>query len=146
MVGKYMGPEENEVPANTMIPNEDIVAREQTWYGEYSLPADVYVVKEGTSVGNVGLMERLNENNPMFLKDGYIIVNFDIETIRNGNLNKPYLQYINAELMNQWSDMEGYSHSFTDDYGHTFNLLDGDVVFYHGDADSSDDYEASVIH
>lgn len=31
--------------------------------------------------------------------------------------------------MNQWSDMEGYQHSFVDPYGYTFNLLDGDVIF-----------------
>ena len=140
----FRGPEENEVPSNTMVPTEDIVAREQTWYGEYSIPAKVYAVTKGTEISRVS--ERLDENNPIFLRDGYIIVNFDIETIRNGDLNNPYLQYINGRYMNQWYDMEGFSRSITDPYGYTFELKDGDVIFYHGDASSEDDFNASVTH
>lgn len=142
----FMGPEENEVPANTMVPANEIVAREQTWYGEYSLPANVYPVPKGTDISAIGLAGGVNENHPIFLRDGYIIVNFDIETIRDGNLNAPYLQYINAKLSNQWSDWEGFQHSFVDPYGHTFNSLDGDVLYYHADASSSDDFSASVTH
>ena len=82
----------------------------------------------------------------MFLKDGYIIVNFDIESIRNGDVQNQYLQYINGKLMNQWSDMEGFAHSFQDTNGYTFNLQDGDVIFYHGDQSSNNDFAPSVTH
>lgn len=142
----FIGPEENEVPVNTMVPPNDIVAREQTWYGEYSLPANLYAVEKGSNIADAGLIERLNENHPMFLKDGYIIVNFDIESIRDGNVDNPYLQYINAENMNQWFDMEGFKRSFVDNYGNTFNLNDGDVIFYHGDSNSDSDMAPSVTH
>lgn len=142
----FIGPEENEVPVNTMIPANDIVAREQTWYGEYSLPANLYAVEKGANIANAGLIERLNENHPLFLKDGYIIVNFDVESIRDGNVDNPYLQYINAENMNQWFDMEGFKRSFVDNYGNTFNLNDGDVIFYHGDSNSDTDFTPSVTH
>ncbi len=142
----YRGPQENQVPPNTMIPANDIVAREQTWYGEYSLPTKVYAVKKGTEIGAAAQVGRINENHPMFLKDGYIIVNFNIETIRNGDVNNPYLQYIDAHYMNQWYDMEGFKRSFVDKYGYTFNLRDGDVMFYHGDAGSDLDFAPSVTH
>nr|WP_285842604.1 DUF5704 domain-containing protein [Ureibacillus chungkukjangi] len=142
----FIGPEENEVPSNTMVPAEDIVAKEQTWYGEYSLPANVYVTAKNTSISDTALLGSLNENHLSFLRDGYIIVNFDIETIQEGDLNNPYLQYINGGLMNQWSDMEGYNNSFVDPYGYTFNLLDGDVIFYHGDQNSEMDFNSSVTH
>lgn len=142
----YRGPEENVVPANTMVPAEDIVAREQTWYSEYSIPTNAYVVPKDSSINEAGILSRLNENHPIFLKDGYIIVNFDIETIQDGDLDNPYLQYINAKLMNQWVDMEGFKHSFVDLYGNTFNSLDGDVLYYHGDASSDLDFSPSVTH
>ncbi|MFJ8519393.1 DUF5704 domain-containing protein [Lysinibacillus xylanilyticus] len=142
----YRGPKENQVPANTMIPANDIVAREQTWYGEYSLPAKVYAVAKGTEIGAAAQVGRINENHPMFLKDGYIIVNFDTETIRNGDVDNPYLQYIHAHYMNQWYGMEGFKRSFVDKYGNSFNLLDGDVIFYHGDAGSDIDFAPSVTH
>ncbi|MFJ7891365.1 DUF5704 domain-containing protein, partial [Lysinibacillus xylanilyticus] len=142
----YRGPKEKQVPANTMIPANDIVAREQTWYGEYSLPTKVYAVAKGTEIGAVAQVGRINENHPMFLKDGYIIVNFDTETIRNGDVNNPHLQYIHGHYMNQWYGMEGFKRSFVDKYGNSFNLLDGDVIFYHGDTGSDSDFAPSVTH
>lgn len=142
----YRGPKENQVPPNTMIPANDIVAREQTWYGEYSLPTKVYAVKKGTEIGAAAQVGRINENHPMFLKDGYIVVNFNIETIRDGDVNNPYLQYIDAHYMNQWYGMEGFKRSFVDKYGYTFNLRDGDVMFYHGDQGSDLDFAPSVTH
>lgn len=142
----YRGPKENQVPPNTMVPANDIIAREQTWYGEYSLPTKVYAVEKGKEIGAAAQVGRIYENHPMFLKDGYIIVNFNIESIRNGDVNNPYLQYINAHYMNQWYDMEGFKRSFVDNYGYSFSLRDGDVLFYHGNAGSDLDFAPSVTH
>lgn len=33
-----------------------------------------------------------------------------------------------------------------DPYGHVYNLQDGDVVFYHTDISSRDDFISSVTH
>lgn len=145
----YRGPEENEVPANTMVPAKDIVAAEQTWHSEYSIPANTYAVPQGTNLAKVGLNAQLSDNSPIFLRDGYIIVNFDLETIDNGDLQNPRLQYINAPLVNQWFDMEGFARSFTDKYGNPFVSKDGDVVYYHAEKEagsSNSDFESSVTH
>lgn len=142
----YRGPLENQVPPNTMIPPKETVTKEQTWYSEYSIPAQTYAVAKGTNISEVGLYNKLDEHNSIFLKDGFIIVNFSIETIRNGDLNNPYLHYINAYYMNQWADMEGFKYSFVDAYGKTFNLLDGDVIFYHADSSANSDFKPSVTH
>lgn len=167
----YIGPEENEVPTCngeisdcTMVPAEDIVAREQQWYGEYSLPANVYVVEkqepkydengneipQPDKVAGYGQQHRINENSSIFKKDGYIIVNFNIETIANGNTTQSNLTYHtspyeNAPLNNQWK-MEGFKYSFTDSYGKEFKLLDGDMIFYHADRSSYDDFDSNVTH
>jgi len=117
----------------------------QRWYGEYSIPSDVYVVKKGTNIAEYGRTNRLDESSDIFLKKGYIIVNFNIETIRDGNTARPHLQYIHAPLMNQWR-LEGYQQSYQDPYGNRFNLLDGDVVFYHGDQSSKKDFNSQVPH
>jgi len=142
----YRGPLANQVPSNTMVPPKEIVTKEQTWYGEYSLPAKLYVVPKNANVQEAGRVGMLNENHPLFLKDGYIIVNFDIETINEGDLNNPYLSYYKAHYMSQWTNMEGFKNSFVDGYGNTFNLQEGDVIFYHADQSSLDDFKSSVTH
>lgn len=119
----------------------------QKWYGEYSLPADLYVVKAGTNVAEFGRTHNgLSDHSPVFLKDGYIVVNFNIETVRNGESSQPYLQYINAPLMNQWTQMEGFARTVTDPYGRSFALRDGDVVFYEANRSSRDDFSSMVTH
>lgn len=142
----YMGPLENQVPQNTMIPPKEIVSKEQTWYSEYSLPAKLYVVPQNSSVQEAGRVGMLNENHPLFLNNGFIIVNFDIETINEGDVNNPYLHYYDAYYMSQWTDMEGFTSNFVDSYGNNFNLMEGDMIFYHADQSSLDDYKASVTH
>ncbi|CAM3660632.1 MULTISPECIES: DUF5704 domain-containing protein [Paenibacillus] len=117
----------------------------QRWRGDYSLPAAPYVVPKGFNLAEYGRTHRLDDHAPVFLKDGYIIVNFNIETIRNQDLNHPHLQYKNAPLDNQWR-MEGFQPSFVDPYGATFSLLDGDVVFYHANLSSYDDFGTGGTH
>lgn len=117
----------------------------QRWFGEYSLPAAPYVVPTGFNVAEYGRTHRLDDNAPIFLRDGYIVVNFNIETIRNKDIAHPHLQYKNAPLDNQWQ-MEGYQRSFVDPYGAAFPLIDGDVVFYHADLSSYDDFGTGGTH
>jgi hypothetical protein len=123
----------------------------QTWRGEYSLPATVYAVKRGTNIAEYGRTHGgIREDAPIFLKDGYLIVNFRIETIRDRNLAAPHLRYYPLEgesypFNNQWQ-MEGFSRTAADKSGHTFQLKDGDVAFYHADYSSNDDYQSSVPH
>ncbi|AOZ94535.1 hypothetical protein PNBC_11930 [Paenibacillus crassostreae] len=125
----------------------------QQWYGEYSLPAAVYVVEKGTDLASYGRANRLDEKSPIFLRNGYISVNFNIETIRNADINHPHLQYIHAPLDNQWWDMEGFDGTdgvrdrvVTDPYGVQYMLQDGDVVYYDGNQSSYDDFEINGTH
>ncbi|TCZ77229.1 hypothetical protein E0485_12290 [Paenibacillus albiflavus] len=127
------------------------LAAEQQWYGEYSLPARVYVVKQGTNLAEYGRTHNgLDEKSPIFLKNGYIIVRFNVETIRDEKLDQPYLRYYPLEndsfpFDNQWL-MEGFQRTIRDPYGNRFDLKDGDIVFYHGDLSSYDDFNSNVTH
>ncbi|WP_232436742.1 DUF5704 domain-containing protein [Paenibacillus senegalimassiliensis] len=119
----------------------------QKWYGEYSLPAELFAVPTGTNVAEYGRTHGgLTDRSEIFLKNGYIVVNFNVETVRNGELDRPYLQYIYGPLMNQWYDMEGFARQVADPYGRKFSLQDGDVVFYHADLSSRDDFRSMVTH
>lgn len=127
------------------------LAAEQQWYGEFSLPAAVYIVKEGTNIAEYGRTHNgIDNKSPIFLKDGYLIVNFNIETIRDKNLEHPHLRYYplagdSYPFDNQWL-MEGFERVIVDPYGHTFQLRDGDIVFYHGNLSSYDDFKPMVTH
>ncbi|MCC3382182.1 DUF5704 domain-containing protein [Paenibacillus farraposensis] len=117
----------------------------QRWYGEYSLPADVYVVTKGTNLRNESRHRVLNEHANIFKKTGYIVVRFNLESLRQGDTGHPHLQYIDGPLLNQWH-LEGYRREIQDPYGHTFHLQDGDIVFYHADQSSRDDFSSFVPH
>ncbi|MEJ8304483.1 DUF5704 domain-containing protein [Saccharibacillus sacchari] len=118
----------------------------QKWYGHYTLPGDPYVVAKGTNLAEYGRTHGgLTKRDPIFLRDGYIILNFNIESIQNGNLNAPHLQYVNAPLMNQWT-LEGFKSSVQDSWKNTFTLRDGDIVFYNADKSYKDDFQAEVNH
>ncbi|WP_018978148.1 DUF5704 domain-containing protein [Saccharibacillus kuerlensis] len=138
-----IGPK-SSLPAS--VDYERANAAEQKWYGEYSLPGDPYVVAKGTDLAEYGRTHRgLTKRDPIFLRDGYIILNFNIESIRNGNLDRPHLQYIHAPLMNQWN-LEGFRRSVQDSWGNTFSLQDGDIVFFHADKSYKDDFQVQVPH
>jgi len=77
-----------------------------------------------------------------WLKDGYIIVNFRIETYQQddgGTITGPVLGYWHGNY-NRWED-EGFEYEQRDYHGKTFRLKAGDVVFYHAAKKSSDDYK-----
>ncbi|ODP26619.1 hypothetical protein PTI45_04024 [Paenibacillus nuruki] len=125
----------------------------QQWYGEYSLPAQVYAVPKGTDLAKYGRSNTLDEKSDVFLKKGFIVVNFDIESIVEANVDAPHLQYIHSPLNNQWWDMEGYDGTdgerdriVTDPYNVKYSVKDGDVIFYDTDLSSYDDFASKGTH
>ncbi|SMF72289.1 hypothetical protein SAMN05661091_0836 [Paenibacillus uliginis N3/975] len=141
-VRTLIGPKTGLPPS---VNSERANAAVHRWYGEYSIPSDVYVVKKGTDLAAYGRGKGLDEKSDVFLKKGFIVVNFNIETIQDGNTAWPHLQYIHAPLMNQWK-LEGFNNTYTDPYGNRFALTDGDTVFYHADQSSKKDFSSQVPH
>ncbi|WP_138493416.1 DUF5704 domain-containing protein [Paenibacillus pinistramenti] len=136
----YVGPKSG-IPSS--VNPQRALAAVQKWYGEYSLPAGVYVVKQGTDLAEYGRTNGgLSEDSELFLKNGYIIVNFDIQSVAGG---QPRLKYLQSPLMNQWR-MEGYEQQASDAEGHLFKLKDGDIVFYEAGLSSRDDFRPAVTH
>ncbi|MFY9441484.1 MAG: DUF5704 domain-containing protein [Tepidanaerobacteraceae bacterium] len=118
----------------------------QTWYGEYYIPNNVFVTTTGFNLPEYALKNNgLTGKESIFLKDGYIIVNFRIETVKNGDFDNPVLSYWEAPYCNMFR-REGFSYTKTDYYEVTFELRDGDIVFYDTDKRSSDDYRVGGTH
>jgi hypothetical protein len=128
---------------------EEMVAKSvQNWYGEYYIPSEVHVAPKGFHV-----LEYIKRNGPInyketfWLRNGYIIVNFDVETIQNG---KRHLSYINSDnasngYCNMWK-REGYQYQKTDYRGNTFYFIDGDYIMYYTEKSAAKDYISSGTH
>lgn len=136
----FIGPGAHEVPY--IVDAARAAGAVQQWYGEYNVPAKLYIVPKGFALKQ---QFRFDEQSSFFLRDGYLIVQFNIETIRDGNTVQPHLQYIHAPLTNQWR-REGFSSKHQAPDGTVFELRDGDVVFYHADQSKHADYHSSGTH
>lgn len=120
----------------------------QTWYGEYYLPSEIHIVPKNYDVEEyIKQQGGLNYKESFWLKKGYVIVNFQIETVKNG---ERHLSYINAEntksgYCNMWK-REGYQYTKVDYKGNKFNFMDGDYVLYYTDKAVSQDYISGGTH
>lgn len=130
------------------VPINDIAKSVQNWYGEYYFPSEIHVAPK-----DFDILTYVKKNGPLtykesfWLKDGYIIVNFEIETVQNGNR---YLSYINKTneangYCNMWK-REGFSYTKTDYKNNIFTFIDGDFILYHTDHSVSSDWISSGTH
>lgn len=115
----------------------------QRWYGTYKLPTNIHVVPQGYDVYDHLRKHGIDNHEDFWLRDGYIIVNFNIETYdKNGNR---HLTYTNGENYQKYKHCsmwvrEGGNTEKIDNTGAKFRLYAGDVVFYHTSKKHSDDY------
>lgn len=125
----------------------------QKWYGEYYLPATLYAVKKDFDIwdwarkyGKLG--GGINGLEPFWKsKKGYILVNFDIETVKDG---KSHLSYINRKnerdgYCNMWKTT-GFRYQKKDCKGNLFTLQDGDYSFFNLNRSVKDDYVSGGTH
>lgn len=120
----------------------------QKWYGEYYLPSQLYVVPKdfdlaGYEQEHGGFHFREN----FWLKNGYIMVQFDVKTVNDGKI---YLSYRNQEnakygYCNMWKK-EGFSYEKTDTDGVKWKLEDGDTFLYDTDKRVGLDYLSGGTH
>ena len=87
----------------------------------------------------------LTMDNVNITLNGDIIINFDVETVKNQDFNNPVLSYWKSPSCNMWS-VEGYDYKKADSNGQNFSLSNGDVIFYYGDKKASDDYTSGGTH
>ena len=124
----------------------------QTWYGQYYVPADLYVVDLNKHPGfdmqdymthaNGGL--GIKDDDPVFEKSGYLIVNFDIRTY---NDSKPHLKYLGGSSGGNMWDEEGFENGKDpEDPTPIPDYEDGDVIVIDLDKSVKDKYSPGIFN
>ena len=130
------------------ISDLNIINRMQTYYGEYFLPSDLMVVEKGFDVYGYAARYGVSTNEAFWLRDGYLIVNFDIVT--TDHTGKENLSYLNKDkegsgYCSMWSLEQGvpYKESYNGPSSESvkFNLHPGDFMVYYIDWSIIEDYQ-----
>ncbi|BCN30250.1 DUF5704 domain-containing protein [Anaeromicropila herbilytica] len=142
---------ENMLPSRSMpyeIEEKMLTQSVQNWYCEYYIPSEIHILPK-----DFNLTRYITENGPIdfkedfWLENGYLLINFDIETIQN---NERHLSYINKEnakfgYCNMWN-REGYLYKKKDYKNNEFDFEDGDFVLYDVNKSAAKDYISSGTH
>ena len=118
---------------------------QQHWYGEYYVPNKVYAVPKDYDVFEYAKKHGLNGKESFWLKNGYIMVNFKIDTVKDQQFNSPDLSYYDVPLGNMWN-IEGAIKTKVDDNNVSFTFNRGDMIRYDLDKKASDDYKSGCTH
>ena len=134
---------------NAGIEEADLLERMQRWYGQYYIPNKVHVVEKDFDVMDYADKYGVDYKESFWIKDGYIIVNFAIETI--GEDGSRRLSYINAANYrdngncSMWLQ-EGPVQSKTSKDGAEFQFYAGDFMVYYASKSASQDYKSGAIY
>lgn len=128
---------------------EELQKLKQTYYFSYSLPDKVRAVEKGTDVTDYAKKNGINLKEDFWLKDGYLIVNFDIQAVDpDGNVRYSYINkenYIENHYCSMWL-MEGGAVKKTDTNGLSIQFLAGDALIFSTNETASDDYSSDGIY
>lgn len=126
--------------------NKESVKSVQKWYGEYYIPAKVHVVPKGFDVLAYA-KKGIHYKEKFWLTEGYIIVNFDVETISNGTSHLSYINRYNEKngYCNMWR-LEGFSNTKKDHQGNSYQFKNGDFVLYQARGSVATDYVPGGTH
>ncbi len=128
---------------------EELQKLKQTYYFTYSLPDKVKAVKKGYDVANYAKQKGINFKEEFWLKDGYLIVNFDITALdMEGNIRYSYINkenYIENDFCSMWL-LEGGAKKKTDSNGLSIQFLAGDALIFSTNETASDDYSSDGIY
>ncbi len=127
----------------------------QRWFGKYYIPNNSFAVEKDFDVIDYGRQFGLDGGESFWLKDGYLVVNFDIQTYPGAgddlNTSSPKLGYYGTPYRNQWQ-AEGfdYTKSYYDpipqDYTQHISFKDGDVILISMDQKASDHSKVVPIY
>jgi hypothetical protein len=113
----------------------------QHWYGEYNLPIAPYILPKGTNIVTLAnhYGGALDGHEQEFITGGYILVKFEIYTVKNSDAGTRILGY-KAPEANMWA-IEGQMTADTDEMGQTFSFTSGDIILFESDFSVRNDYQ-----
>ena len=124
----------------------------QLWDGEYQLSPDLRLVDAGIDLDSYIRQHggRIGQRDPVFLRDGYLLVQFEVRTYPADSPKTGHLSYANTEnsaagYCNMWR-LQGFSYDRTDCFGNHFMFEDGDCMLFDTKYSLHSDYESWGTH
>ncbi len=78
----------------------------QTWYGQYKIPSDILISPKGAVEDYLkNGADFIDGTEDFWLKDGYVVLNFDIKSKQDGDNN--HLQYYSSTDASMWGNEKG---------------------------------------
>ncbi len=129
----------SETLTKTILEEGNKIMRRQRWHGEYYLPENCIIMKKG---GNV-------MKNSDILKDGYLIVNFDI--VADNTESRYTLDYVNEKNHTEQGHCSMWENDLIDEMvrlenGNSFRLYPGDLFVYDTSRLLQEEYTREVTH
>lgn len=120
----------------------------QVWTGRFCLPDELYVVLYGTDVNNyIQEMGHVDLTDEIFIRKGYLMVHFNICSVKDSMWHLSYANTINANrgYANMWK-IEGVKNVKERADGSNFAMKRGDVFLYNLERNLSDGSEVVGTH
>lgn len=121
----------------------------QVWSGTYQLSADLLTVDAAIDLDTYIRSHggRIRQRDPIFLRDGYLLVRFAISSYRDGVRHLSYRNEKNAlhGYCNMWQ-LQGFVSERTDSSGAHFTFMDGDCLLFDTRYSLHSDYESRGTH
>lgn len=121
----------------------------QVWDGEYQLSADLYLVDAQIDLDSYIRQRggRIGQRDPLFLRDGYLLVQFEVRSYPAGSAHLSYANTVNSVrgYCNMWR-LQGFSYDRTDCFGNRFVFADGDCLLFDTKYTLHSDYESWGTH
>ena len=126
---------------------KDIGKSVQRWYGQYGIPSEVYVAEQGVDIKQYAKEHGISSESDIWLKDGYLVLQFQIETIQNKAIHLDYCNKENEKrgFCNMWK-VEGYCYGKENEAGEKVLFEDGDVLVYDLKHSAARDYKVGGTH
>ncbi|WP_338552124.1 DUF5704 domain-containing protein [Paenibacillus sp. KS-LC4] len=136
-----VGPSGAQVPAS--VNAVQALRSVQRWYGEYSLPIAPYVLPKGTNILEVARQNggALNGSEGAFLKNGYLMVHFDLSAYQQERKANPEIRY-DAPMANMW-EIEGQPLSSVSYSGQTYRFQYGDIAMFESSFSVRNDFQGT---
>ncbi len=121
----------------------------QVWDGEYQLSPDLYLVESNVDLDAYIRLHggRIRQDDPVFLRGGYLLVQFEIRSLRDGQTHLSYANPGNSSrgYCNMWR-LQGFMYEQRDRGGAVFTFEDGDCLLFDTGNSLYSDYESWGTH
>ncbi len=120
----------------------------QEWSGRFVVPDDIFAVPAGTDIEEyVRTNGSIEETDEIFIRKGYLLVQFDIYTVKAGEKHLSYINEENAKdgFANMWK-IEGFTNPRLRKDKSEFTLEYGDVFLYDLEKHQKDSHEIMGTH